>query len=215
MTGEDQNKDNNFYNRTNFSETISKRLERCNAILNRSSELTPEQKAQKLKERAKTVARQGEKSEDNGAYLEIVEFFLSEEKYALELKHIREVYPIKELTLLPFAPSFVLGIVNLRGQVLSIIDLKELYELSTSGCSENQQTIILSSDNMEFGILTDGIVGVRKIPVNMIQPWISTPEDYMSEHIKGITKERTVVLDGEKILSDKKILFLEKSVARP
>ena len=205
MTGEDQNKDNNFYDIINFSETISKRLETGKAILNKSREFTPEQKAQKLKERAKTVARQTEKSEDNEAYLEIIEFFLSEEKYAFELKHIREVYPIKKFTLLPFAPSFVFGIVNLRGQILSIIDLKELYEFSTGGCSENQQAIILSSDNMEFGILTDGIVGVRKITVNMIQPWISKPEDYMSEHIKGITKERTVVLDGEKILSDKKI----------
>jgi len=207
MTGEDQNKDNNFYDITSFSETISKRLEICNVILNRSSELTPEQKAQKLKERAKTVAKQGEKSEDNGAYLEIVEFFLSEEKYALELKHIREVYCVKELTPLPFAPSFVLGIVNLKGQIFSIIDLKELYELSTGECTENQQAIILSSDNMEFGILTDGIVGVRKISVSMIQPWISTLKNYMSEHIKGITKERTIVLDGEKILSDKEILF--------
>lgn len=206
MTGEDQNKDNNFYDITDFSKIISKRLEICNVILNRGYDLTPEQKTRKLKERAKTIAKQSEQSEDNGAYLEIVEFFLSKEKYALELKHIREVYAVKEITLLPFAP-FVLGIINLRGQILSIIDLKELYELSAGGCTENQKAIILSSDTMEFGILTDGIVGVSKIPVNLIQPRISTLKDSRSEHIKGITRERTVVLDGEKILSDKKILF--------
>ena len=58
MIGENQNKNNNFYDRTSFSESISKRLEICNIILNRSRELTPEQKNQKLKERAKTIARQ-------------------------------------------------------------------------------------------------------------------------------------------------------------
>jgi len=207
MIGENQKKDNNFNDINNFSEKISKRLEISNVILNRSYELTLEQKVQKLKERAKTIAKKNEKSEDNGAYLEIVEFFLAEGKYALELKYIREVYSLKELTPLPFAPSFVRGIVNLRGQILSIIDLKELYELSPGECTENQQTIILSSDNMEFGIFTDGIAGVSKIPVNLIQPRISTQKDFRSEHIKGITRECIVVLDGEKILSDKKILF--------
>lgn len=212
MRGENQNKDNDFNNTITLDEKIFQSPQIGNIIPNRSYDYTPEQKAQKLKERAKTIAKQNEKSEDNGDYLEIVEFFLSEEKYALELKHIREVYSIKELTHLPFSPSFVLGIVNLRGQVLSIIDLKELYELSTGGCTENQQVIILSSDTMEFGILTDGIVGVSKIPVNLIQPWISTFKNYMAEHIKGITKEHTVVLDGEKILSDKKILLREIQV---
>jgi len=77
-----------------------------------------------LKARADALARmsddEGSRAQDT---LEVVAFLLGQEKYGVETHYVREVCPMNELTLLPGAPSFVLGIVNLRGRVLSVIDI--------------------------------------------------------------------------------------------
>ncbi len=82
------------------------------------------EKARTLKERARALAREAAGIEEDESHLEVVEFMLAHERYALELTHIREVYPLKELTPLPGTPDFVLGIINVRGQILSIVDIK-------------------------------------------------------------------------------------------
>lgn len=195
----------------NSCEKIYRQLEVCKAILEKGYELNTEEKTKKLlKERAGALASEPEKIEEDGAYLEVVEFLLANEKYALELDYIREVYFIKELTPLPCTPSFVPGIINLRGQILSIVNLKKLYEFSEEGNANYNQVIILYSNEMEFGILADAILGVKSIPLNKIQPVLPTLTDMRADHLKGITEDRTVILNGEKILSDKKI-FVHKS----
>ncbi|MBW2203683.1 MAG: chemotaxis protein CheW, partial [Deltaproteobacteria bacterium] len=85
-------------------------------MLNNSKE-----KSKVLKARARALARGAAGSEGDQEYVEVVEFMLAHERYALELTHIREVYPLKDLTPLPGTPDFVLGIINIRGQILSII----------------------------------------------------------------------------------------------
>ena len=209
MKDENLNKDqgiNHFNN--NSCDKIYSQLEVCKAILEKGYELNTEEKTNKLlKERAGALANEAEKVEEGRAYLEVVEFFLANEKYALELDYIREVYSVKELTPLPCTPSFVLGIINLRGQILSIVNLKNLYKLTEEKSTNYNRVIILYSDEMEFGILADAILGVKTIPLNAIQPALPTFSDMRAEHLKGITEDRTVILNGEKILSDKKILI--------
>ena len=137
---------------------------------------------------------------------EVVEFLLTPEKYAIELTYINDVCPLKDLRPLPGTPSFVLGIINIRGQIFSIIDLKKFFELPEKGLTNLNRVIVLSSDEMEFGILADAIIGVRAIPMNAIQPSLPTLTGIRAEYLKGVTEDRVVILDGEKILSDENIL---------
>ncbi|MEA2039388.1 MAG: chemotaxis protein CheW [Thermodesulfobacteriota bacterium] len=164
------------------------------------------EKAKVLKERARALAKEGVRVAEDESYLEVVEFMLAHERYALELTHIREVYPLKELTPLPGAPDFVLGIINVRGQILSIIDIKKFFELPEKGLTNLNQVIILESEEMEFGILADEILGTSSIPASTIQTSLPTLTDIREEYLKGVTGDRVVILDGEKILSDEKIV---------
>ena len=135
-----------------------------------------------------------------------MEFKLAHERYALELMHICEVYPLKELTPLPGTPDFVLGIINVRGRILSIIDIKRFFDLPGKGLTDLNQVIILQSEEMEFGILADEIVGTRSIPASSIQTSLPTLTGIRAEYLKGVTGDRVVILDGEKILSDEKMV---------
>jgi len=163
-----------------------------------------------LKERAKELATQNEKSDCTDDSIEVVEFILATEKYALELNYVREVYPLKDLTPLPCTPPFVSGIINVRSQIVSIIDLKKFFDLSDHDSDSNQRVIILHSNQMEFGILADEIIGVQSIPLNTIQMSMLTLQGIGADYIKGLTKKRIVILDAEKILTDSKIIVHEE-----
>jgi len=163
-----------------------------------------------LRARAKKLAIEA-KTEDAGTEkLEIVEFMLSGERYGIESLYIREAYPLKEFTPIPCTPAFVLGLINIRGQVLSIVDIGRFFDLPRQGITDLNRVIVLSSGALEFGILADDILGVRRVPVQEIQEDLPTLTGIRAEYLKGVTNDRVTVLDAGKILADKKLIVHEE-----
>jgi purine-binding chemotaxis protein CheW len=197
---------------------IHRRMEEAQLAIERGWSQTPEEKKKILKTRAKRLAQEPEEKETVEKYIEVVEFLLSYEKYAIESSYVREIYPLKELTALPCTPSFVLGIINVHGQIISVIDIKNFFELPEKGLSDLNKVIILHSEGpalsrvegMEFGILADVILGVRQIPLTDIQPSLPTLTGIREDYLKGVTGEQVVILNAEKLLSDKKITVHEE-----
>ena len=163
-----------------------------------------------LKARAVALAKQPEDNKMNDESIEVVEFKLSHENYGIESSYVREVYPLKELTSVPCTPPFVFGIINVRGQILPVIDLRKFFELPENGLNVMNRAIIVNDGRMEFGILADAVLEVHSIPLREIQPPLPTLTGTRAEYIRGVTKERLAVLDIEKILSDKKIIVHEE-----
>lgn len=168
------------------------------------------EKGKILKARAKALAQEPEEKAIAEEYLEVVEFLLAYEKYGIESSYVREVYPLKELTPLPCTSPFVLGIINVRGQILSVIDIKKFFDLPEKGLTDLNKVIILQSDSMEFGILADVILSVRNVSLSELQPSLPTLTGIRQEYLKGVTTERMVILDAEKLLSDRKIIIYEE-----
>jgi len=162
-----------------------------------------------LHERALALAAEPARRQTPDQSIEVVEFLLAHERYAVESFHVREVYPLENLTPLPCTPAFVLGIVNLRGEIVSVIDLRKFFDLAQTGLPDLNKVIVLESENMTFGILADAILGVRRIPLAGIQPALPTLTGIREKYLKGITAERTVVLDVGKLLGDEDIVVQE------
>lgn len=142
--------------------------------------------------------------------IEVVTFLLAYETYGIETSYVREVYPLKDLTPLPCTPAFVAGIVNVRGQVLSVIDIKKFFDLPEQGLTDLNKVIILSDGTMEFGILADAIVDVKNIPLGKIQPGLPTLTGIREDYLRGVTVERLVILDAAKLLTDSNIVVHEE-----
>ena len=159
-----------------------------------------------LRERALSLAVEPGDAQTLADSIEVVEFMLAHEHYAVETAYVREVYPLKRLTPLPCTPAFVLGIVNLRGEIVSVIDVRKFFDLAQTGLPDLNKVIVLESGNMVFGMLADAILGVRRIPLAEIQPSLPTLTGIREKYLKGITQERTVVLDAEKLLTDEGIV---------
>ena len=132
-----------------------------------------EERLRILKARAKGLAREPERGpEEEG--MEIVEFLLANERYALPSSCIAEVYPLRELTPLPCTPVFVLGVINIRGKILSVLDLRRFFDLPIRGLSDRNKVMVLRNDTMEFGILADVILAARRIACSALQPSLPT-----------------------------------------
>ena len=163
-----------------------------------------------LKARARELARDGAKERAAGESIEVVEFLLAHEKYGIESFYVREICPLKELTPVPCTPPFVLGIINVRGQIVSVIDMKKFFDLPERGLTDLNKVIIVHGEKIEFGILADSILGVRKISREEIHPPLPTLTGVGAEYLTGVTKEPLVVLDMARILSSKNLVVHEE-----
>jgi purine-binding chemotaxis protein CheW len=190
---------------------VKRRIESTREALESGSARSPEETRAILKKRARDLAHVPGQAELKQSFMEIVEFRLSQETYGIESEFVREVYPLKDLTPLPCTPSFVLGIVNVRGQILSIVNLKKFFKLPETGLGDLNKIIILRGEMMEFGILADVILGTRRIPYNTVQPPLPTVTGIGAEYMKGVTVDGLIVLDGDRILGDEKIIVHEET----
>jgi purine-binding chemotaxis protein CheW len=159
-----------------------------------------------LKARARALAQEPAPVGAARELLDVIEFRLASETYAIESAFVREVYLLKDFTPLPGVPPFILGIANVRGQILSIIDLRKLFNLTDQGLGQLNQVIIIRNDRMEFGILADAIIGAHSILRAAIQPPLPTVTGVGAEYLKGVTGDREIILDAERILSGSDIV---------
>lgn len=188
-------------------ETIQHRLKEAQSKLTQSMGLTPESEREILKERAQKLARAEMDTGEKELPLEVVEFRMADETYAVECFYISEVYRLKSLTPIPGTPDFVLGIINIRGRIVSVIDLKTFFELPQKGLSDLTRVIVLKKAGMEFGILAEEVMGTTPVFPKDIQPPLPTLTGIRGEYLKGIAKDRLIVLDAEKLLSDEKMVI--------
>jgi purine-binding chemotaxis protein CheW len=169
-------------------------------------EMSLEEKKVILRERARKLAHKPESGDQDGECLVVVEFMLAHERYAIEMDYIREVYPLRDLTPVPCTPSFVLGIINVRGQVISVADVKEFFDLPKKDLTDDHRVLIVGNDNMDMGILADRVVGERRIPLHEIQAELPTLKSVREGYIRGVTKDRLVVMNINKLLNDENIV---------
>lgn len=185
---------------------LHRRLEASQTALQQRLAPSAEDKQKILHARARSLAGGKAEAASPGQSVEVVEFILGPEHYGIESRYIREVYPLTEFTPLPCTPAFVLGLVNVRGQILSVIDIKKLFDLPEKGLTDLNKVIIVHADRMELGILADGILGVRSIPFQELELALPTLTGMREDYLLGITKDPMVVLDVPRILSDERIL---------
>ncbi len=161
-----------------------------------------EKKERILRERASALARRKDVG-NGGESLDCVSFRLGGEDYALDSRLVAEVFRMGELTSLPGVPPFIAGIVNMRGQILSILDLRVVLDLPESESAGLERfVVVIRSDVMETGLLVDPPVEVCSIPVDSIGQPLPSPCVSRGNYIYGLADGGRIVLDGNGILGD-------------
>jgi purine-binding chemotaxis protein CheW len=163
-----------------------------------------------LKMRAVAMAKAPEEIKDPSSMNWFIDFSLGGENYAVESAFVKEVCPLKDFTLLPDVPSYIIGIVNVRGRILPIIDLKSFFNLPKKGLGELNKIIILQDEQMEFGILADQINQTTAIFTDEILPVPRTIKGIGEKYVTGITKDRMILLSAKNLLNDKTIIVYDE-----
>ncbi len=162
-----------------------------------------------LRERAQALARPAHRASTDNR-IDLLEFHLARERYAVEGRHVQEVYPLRELTPLPGTPRFLLGLVNVRGRILPVFDLRKLFDLPEQGLTDMHRIVLIRGNDMELGLLADVVIGVRAVPRASLQPSLPTLTGIRADYLLGVTDEQLVVLDLDRILADPRILIHEE-----
>lgn len=189
---------------------MEKRMRAVCVAIERGWTPSAEEVERTLEARACALALELPPEEAVDARIEVVDFLLAYEHYAIESRYVREVHPLENLTPVPCAPAFVRGVINLRGEILSVIDMKIFFDLPVRGLTDLDKVVVLQSEKMFFGILADSITGVRHIPVADIQASLPTLRDIRTAFLRGVTSDRTVILDAQKLLSDTNIVVRQQ-----
>lgn len=161
-----------------------------------------------LEARAKQLARAAQ-APSTAASLELLEFRLAQERYAIETRFVQEVYPLREFTPLPCTPPFIRGVVNVRGRIVPVLDLKKFFALPDQGLTDLHRVILLRGQGMEVGLLADIALGVRTVLQAALQPSLPTLTGIRAEYLKGVTEEPLIVLDADRLLADPNIIVQE------
>lgn len=181
------------------------RLSRAAAALESAQALTKERAQAILDERARAAARVPDEGLAPSATVELVRFVLGAERYAIETNCVREVLRLKDLTRVPGTPDFVVGVTNLRGQIVAVFDLRRFFSIPAPASTEAARIIVMGQERIEFGILADAVEEVALLRLSTMQEPPASVAGIAKEYVRGVTAEPLIVLDGKVLLHDPRL----------
>ncbi|WLD56999.1 chemotaxis protein CheW [Salinispirillum sp. LH 10-3-1] len=139
------------------------------------------------------MSTQAAKTSDD-PILQWVTFRLENESYGINVMQVQEVLRYTEIAPVPGAPSYVLGIINLRGNVVTVIDTRERFGMSPSEVTDNSRIVIIETDMQVVGILVDSVAEVVYLRQSEIETAPNVGNDETSKFIQGVCHKNDELL---------------------
>ena len=137
--------------------------------------------------------------------MQLVTFSIGEEEFGVDILKVQEIIRTMEITKVPKAPDFVEGVINLRGKVIPIIDLRRRFGLSSKEHDKHTRIIVIEINNMIVGFVVDSVSEVLRIPASTVEPPPAVVAGMESEYISGVGKLQDrllILLDLDRLLSN-------------
>ena len=126
----------------------------------------------------------------------MVVFNLGEEEYGIEISGVQEIIRLPKVTKLPGSDEYILGIINLRGTIVSIVDLKKKFMRQTSEENDETRVIVVELGDKRVGLVVDEVAEVIKIPAEMLVPAENIGSSISSDYLLGVVRleERLLII---------------------
>lgn len=150
---------------------------------------------------------------DSKEVLQLVTFRLGNEEYSLDILKVQEIIRHMELTRVPRTPDFVDGVINLRGRVIPVIDLRKRFGLAADERTNETRIIVVDVNDAIVGFKVDAVSEVLRLPSDTVEPPPAVVSDKESEYIRGVGKmdgRLIILLDVTRILSGKETRTLNE-----
>ncbi len=136
----------------------------------------------------------------NGDELQLVSFNIGSEEFGVEILKVQEINRMVEITRVPQAPHYVEGVINLRGKVIPIIDLRKRFSLDVKEYDKNTRIVVVDINGNIMGMIVDAVSEVLRLSSSTIEPPPEIVTGVNAEYIKGVAK-----------LEDRLLIFLDLS----
>lgn len=139
------------------------------------------------------------------AEMQLVVFDLATEAYGVDIGAVREIIRLQDITRVPRTPSFVEGVINLRGKVIPVIDLRKRFTLPVTEENSENRIVVVDIGGQDIGVVVDAVNEVLRISTDSVEPPSSVITGAESDYLLGIAKleDRLIILlDLERVLSD-------------
>lgn len=147
------------------------------------------------------VLTQSEKKNDSSSELfQLVSFNIGSEEFGVDILKVQEINRMVDITRVPQAPHYVEGVINLRGKVIPIIDLRKRFNLAVKEHDKNTRIVVVDIGGNIMGMIVDAVSEVLRLPSDTIEPPPELVTGINSEYIKGVAK-----------LEDRLLIFLDLS----
>lgn len=145
----------------------------------------------------------------------VIVFRLEDQEYGTDIQKIRSIERLEEVTRIPNVPEFIKGVINLRGEVIPIIDLKERLKLGQAVPTTDTRVLIVEIDDIQLGVIVDAATDVIDIDSSMVDPATSIMNGIHGAYLKGIAKLNNrllILLNLERVLSNEEINDVKETV---
>jgi purine-binding chemotaxis protein CheW len=135
---------------------------------------------------------------------QLVVFNLGEEAYAVDITMVREIIQLQPITRVPGTPPSVEGVINLRGSIIPIVDLRKRFQLIKNEHDKDTRIVVVNCKGQDVGVIVDSVAQVLRIPVDSIEAASSVFSGDHLEHLMGIVKlsnRLVILLDMDRVLS--------------
>jgi purine-binding chemotaxis protein CheW len=136
--------------------------------------------------------------------IQMVVFSLGREEFAVEVTQVREIMRMEEVTRMPKSPSFVEGIINLRGQIIAVIDLAKRLNLQSLERTGETRIIVVEADEIKVGMIVDSVSEVLRVNAEAVEVTPTMAADMSVAYLQGVVKQDSrliILLDLTKVLS--------------
>lgn len=141
----------------------------------------------------------------SGRLIQFVTFILMDEVYGINVMQVQEVLRVTEIAPVPGAPAYVLGIINLRGNVVTVIDTRKRFGLPSSEVDDSSRIVVIESENQVVGILVDAVAEVVELHEGDIDAAPNVGTEDSSRYIQGVATREDgllILVDLNKLLTD-------------
>ncbi|WP_320169692.1 chemotaxis protein CheW [Maridesulfovibrio sp.] len=148
---------------------------------------------------------EGKKITLDAELIQLVTFSIGDEEFGVDILKVQEIIRTMEITKVPRAPAFVEGVINLRGKVIPIIDLRSKFGLIIREHDQNTRIIVVEINDMIVGFVVDSVSEVLRIPASTVEPPPPVVSGLDSEYISGVGKlsdRLLILLDLNRLLSN-------------
>ncbi len=152
--------------------------------------------------------------QESSELLQLVSFKIGNEEFGVDILKVQEINRMMQITKVPNAPEFVDGVINLRGRIIPIIDLRIRLGMVKREHDKSTRIVVVELDGKTVGFIVDEVSEVLRIPMNITEPPPPMVAGINADYITAVGKledRLLILLDMEKVLSEKEKIDLEKA----